>query len=259
MIDGHTHLDKGPLTKDYVYRFIHQAIKMGIDDLQIVNHTHRFQEFKPMYEKYKIVPEQKAWLDKDLEYSIYDYIALIEEMKKEELPIKVSFGLEVCYAHEDEELIRKLLSIYKWDFLIGSLHGINFYMYDCNWSLKRFWDVFDTNDLYHEYYEETYRLIQSDIFTQLGHADTFKMFNYYPSFDLKPYYEKLAKLLNEHHMKVENNVGCYYRYNHKDMGLNDELLKILKENHCMLLTSTDAHVPEHVGIHIKDVWDKTMN
>lgn len=259
MIDGHTHLDKGPLTKEYVYKFINQAIKMGIDDLQIVNHTHRFKEFKPVYEKYKIVPEQKAWLIFDQRISIQEYISLIEEMKKETLPIKVSFGLEVCYCHEDEAIIRELCSTYNWDFLIGSVHGIHYYMYDCDWSIRRFWKKFDVDDIYRDYYDELFHLVESDIFTQLGHPDTIKMWNYYPSYDLKPTYEKLAKLLNEHHMKVENNVGCYYRYHHKDMGMSDELLQVLKENHCQLLTSTDAHVPEHVGTSIKDVWDKTMN
>lgn len=258
MIDGHVHLEKGPHTKEYVHNFIDEAIRKGIDELQILDHTHRFKEFSPMYEKYRSVKEQEEWLNNDLKDSIYDYIKLIEEIKKEDLPIKVKFGLEVCYAKDDEELIRKLVSIYNWDFLIGSVHAIYYIAYDSSWSLKRLWEVYPIDDIYREYYKTMFDLIRSDIFTQLGHPDTIKMFNYYPSYDLTDTYNELAVLLNEHNMLVENNVGCYYRYHHKDKGLSNELLGILKKHNCHMITVSDAHRPEDVGNYIKDVWDITM-
>lgn len=259
MIDGHVHLEKGPLTKEYCYKLINSAVENGIDELQILDHTHRFKEFDPVYEKHKQIKVQyDKWLSKDFKDSIYDYIKLIEEMKKEDLPIKVSFGLEVCYQKQQEALLRDLLSIYKWDFLIGSVHAIYNIAYDSSWSVDELWNKYPTDEIYKKYYEEVFDLVKSDLFTQLGHPDTIKMFNYYPSYDLTDTYEKLAELLNEHNMKVENNVGCYYRYHHKDMGLSDELLSIFKKHHCRLITCSDAHYPEHIGTNIKDVWNKTM-
>ena len=50
MIDGHTHLENGPLTPDYCMEFIEAAVAKGIDTLHILDHTHRFIEFAPMYE-----------------------------------------------------------------------------------------------------------------------------------------------------------------------------------------------------------------
>ena len=38
-----------------------------------------------------------------------EYCALIQEIKAMDLPIKVSFGLEVCYVPEYEETIREIL------------------------------------------------------------------------------------------------------------------------------------------------------
>lgn len=258
MIDGHVHLEKGPLTKEYVYEFINEAIHKGIDELQILDHTHRFKEFEEVYEPYRINKAQIDWLDHDLRNSLNEYIALIEEMKKEKLPIKVTFGLEVCYQKDDEKIIRNKCSIYPFDYLIGSVHAIRHIVYDSNWSKDELWNRYPVDDIYKEYYEEMYSLIESDIFTQLGHPDTIKMFNYYPSFDLSDYNTKLARLAYKHHIKVENNVGCYYRYGHKDMGLSDELLKIFKDNHCEMITVSDAHLPKDVGNFIKDVWEKTM-
>ena len=259
MIDGHVHLEKGPLTKKYVYEFIEEAMNKGVDELQILDHTHRFKEFAPVYEKHWAVPAQAEWLSHDLRDSIYDYIKLIEEMKKENLPIKVRFGLEVCYSKAEENILRDLLSIYDWDFLIGSVHAIDYVAYDSSWSFDELWNKQPTDVIYKKYYESVFDLVKSNLFTQLGHPDTIKMFNLYPSYDLTPTYLELAKLLNEHHMKVENNVGCYYRYHHKDKGLSPELLKIFKDNKCDLITVSDAHLPKDVGNYIKDVWEITMN
>lgn len=46
-IDGHMHLENGPLTKEYVLQFVEEAQKKGIDEIQILDHTHRFIEFEP--------------------------------------------------------------------------------------------------------------------------------------------------------------------------------------------------------------------
>ena len=48
MIDGHVHLENGPLTKEYVMQFVEAAQKAGIDCLHILDHTHRFCEFAPL-------------------------------------------------------------------------------------------------------------------------------------------------------------------------------------------------------------------
>lgn len=259
MIDGHVHLEKGPLEKEYVYEFIEEAIKKNINELQILDHTHRFIECAPIYEKCKINQAQIDWLKSDLRDSIYDYIDLIEQIKKETLPIKVSFGLEVCYQKPEEENIKKYIKdIYDWDFLVGSVHAIDYIVYDSAWSKKELWEKFDVDYIYSKYYETVLDLVKSDLFTQLAHPDTIKMFNYYSTYDLTETYETLAEELNNHNMKVENNVGCYYRYHHKDIGLSDELLGIFKKHNCNIITASDAHYPKDVGNYIQNVWDKTM-
>ena len=46
MIDAHTHLENGDLSVEYVCKFIDAAKEKGITHLQILDHTHRFFEFK---------------------------------------------------------------------------------------------------------------------------------------------------------------------------------------------------------------------
>lgn len=261
MIDGHMHLENGPLTKEYVMEFINAGYEAGMDEIQILDHTHRFIEFRPTYQGvYDDCEYQAKWLDnKKMKFkdSLDDYIKVISEVRKEELPIKVKFGLEVCYVPEFENKIKEILKPYQFDFLVGAIHSIDGKLYDMSWSKEILWDKYPTDDIYKRYYELVFDLIKSDIFTQLAHPDTIKMFDYYPTYDLKPTYNELSKLLNEHHMLAENNTGCFYRYNHPDKGLSDELLEIFKKNNVKIITASDAHQPGHVGMCIKEIYDKT--
>lgn len=261
MIDGHMHLENGNLSVAYILEFVHSAHEKGFTEIQILDHTHRFKEFEVIYSELKEYPIQKTWLEnKKMKFkdTLDDYIKVIEEVKKMDLPIKVKFGLEVCYVPKYKETIKEILAPYSFDFLVGAIHSIDGILYDMKFSKELLWEKFDCDHIYKRYYELIFDLIESDLFTQLAHPDTIKLFNYYPTYDLKPTYHKMAELLNDHHMKAENNTGCYYRYNHKDKGLSDELLNILKEHKVSLITASDAHIPAHVGSCIKDIWDKTM-
>lgn len=261
MIDGHMHLEMGELTKEYVLTFVAEAQKKGITTIQILDHTHRFIEFEPIYKELKEYPIQKKWLEnKQMKFkdSLQDYQKLIDEIKAMDLPVHVLFGLEVCYVPKHKQLIKDILAPYDYDFLAGAIHSIDGILYDMSFSKQLLWEVQDINHIYKRYYELVFDLIESDTFTQLAHPDTIKLFNYYPTYDLSETYERMAVLLNKRHVKAENNTGCYYRYRHKDMGLSDELLSILRKNNVSMITASDAHKSEDVGTCIKEIHAKTM-
>lgn len=255
MIDGHVHLEFGPLHKDYVMEFINEAKQKGIHKIQILDHTHRFVEFQPIYENLRTHKIQDTWLNKSTKFCnrLDEFIKLMEEIKQMDCGIEVAYGLEVCYVFEMETLIKDILANYSFDFLVGAIHSIDGILYDMSFSKELLWDKYSVDHIYRRYYELVFQLIESDLFSQLAHPDTIKLFNYYPTYDLHDTYQTLAHLLNLHHMKAENNTGCFYRYHHKDMGLSDELLSILLENHVQIICASDAHKPSDVGSYIKEV------
>ena len=256
MIDAHVHLDKGPLTKKYLDEFIKEAIKNNIDEIHVLNHSHRFKEFKPLYKNCFGVLRQAAWLKYSLRDSIYDYINFIKEMKKEKFPIKVLFGLEVCYFEDKEDFLREILSIYDFDFLIGSIHYIDNIGYDVPWSKDALWSKYDADYIYKKYFNSYESLIKSDLFTQIGHPDTIKIYGIYPSYDLKDTYQRIAKLAHDHNVIVENNTKVHYEYKQKDIGLKQEFLDILKNNKCKLIASSDAHSPKEVGLFLEEAYKR---
>lgn len=248
-IDGHVHLENGPLTKEYVWEFVRSAQEKGIETLQILDHTHRFYEFHDMYKGvYESAAEQKEWFEKKQVNSIKEYQKLIEEMKKEAFPIEVRFGLEVCYSPENEPFLRQILARFPYDFLVGSVHSIDGLLYDMDaFSKELLWEKQDISSIYKRYYDRVKAAIESGLFTQIGHPDVIKMYNYPAGYDLLPTYHMLAKAAKEHHVKMEDNTGAHYRYHHEDVGLNDDFRQILMDQGVEIITASDAHYPKDVA------------
>lgn len=250
MIDGHVHLERGPYTREWMSKFVEQAQVMGITQLFMLEHTHRFEEFTGVYEaifKDQVVAkEQTEWFYNKPKLKITDYIAFIQEMKQIDWPIEVRFGLEVCYFPEKEELLRDKLSEYPWDFLIGSVHWIDGWGFD-NAKTKWSWEQKNIDELYEKYYEIMIKLVESQMFDSLGHPDSIKCFGYYSHKSLTQHYHKLAKVLKRNNVKTEFSAGLHINYNHSELGPNKELLQILLDHEVELVTVSDAHRPEDVG------------
>lgn len=248
MIDAHVHLENGPLSKDYVFEFIKSAQEKGIDHLQILDHTHRFFEFKEMYEDICQIPAQKEWFLKKQKNSIQEYIDLIEEVKKEPLPIQVTWGLEVCYKKEREDFLKNALQVYPFDFMVGSVHDVFDRLYDISaFSKELLWNQYQSKDIYAAYYQQLKSCIESDLFTQIGHPDVIKLYQIDPGYDLTPTYHELATLAKTHGVAMEDNTGAYYRYRHPQIGLHPTLRKILLAKEVPILWASDAHIPQNVG------------
>jgi len=56
--------------------------------------------------------------------------------------------------------------------------------------------------------------------------------------------------LLEHSFRFHN--GLFINYGHRELGMNRELLRVLKQNGVHLMTASDAHRPEDVGRYIKE-------
>ena len=98
---------------------------------------------------------------------IKEYIDFIELMKKEEFPIKIKFGLEVCYSPQHEHDIEEIEKLYDFDLIMGSIHFIDGFAFS---HLKQRWssnDV-DINKLYDRYYSIMIKLVKSNLFSGLA-------------------------------------------------------------------------------------------
>ena len=255
MIDAHVHLDKGELSLQWIQQFVNKAVEMNIDELYLLEHTNLFLEFMPIYEELESYNEyQRKWVENKRNNAVplSDYINFIKEIKKIELPIKIKYGLVICYSPLYEEYLRNTLSHFSFDFYLGSIHTIDGWAFS---HLKQKWsekDV-DADVIYKKYYEVMLKLIESRLFNGLAHPFSLGCYGVSPKADFTHEYEKIAVSLYKNNMYTELNSGLTLNYGVRNFGMNEPMFKKLKENNVKILTSSDAHKPEHVGAYVSEM------
>ena len=251
MIDAHVHVLNKPTDKytvELLERFVEAALKAKISEIYLLEHTHQFCEFKQVYQPIATYDQyQLSWLSRKMGGTIDNYLELIEIGKKQHYPIKIKFGLEVCYIPETEDLLGSILSEYDFDFLTGAVHYID------NWGFDHkaeFWNGINVDKAYKRYYEAMMGLIETGFFDGLAHPDSIKCFQCYPSYDLIETYSTIADLLNKYDMYVEQSGGLVLNHGCSELGMNRSMLKVFKNNGVKIMTASDAHKPEHTGANI---------
>lgn len=261
MIDAHIHISHRNIERyslNHIESFVEQAQKRDIKHIYLLEHTHQFYEFKQMYKPIEEYNEyQKKWLSTKLTASFGDYIDFVEAAGKYRFPIAVSFGLEVCYIPETKPALLDILKQANMDFIVGAVHFID------NWGFDHraeHWDGRDIDNAYMRYYEIMLDMIKLGVFDGVAHPDSIKCFGNYPSYDLEKTYENIAKALVATDMYAEQSGGLALNYGFPELGMNAKMLRALKRNGVRIVTASDAHKPEHVGLNIRElheIFEKT--
>ncbi len=245
--DLHIHIERGPYTVEWIEKFINHAIKMNLSEINLLEHSIRIKEFHPCFkEAREYSAYQENWF-KGKESSAHgfeEYRALINEIRGREYPIKVNFGLEICWFEQHEDYIRSLVSDGFLDYLLGSVHWVD------NWTFnqrKYQWKNKAYNQIYKRYFEMEGSLIESDIFDIIAHPDLIRCHGLYPDYDLTETYHNLAKNAVKHNVALEMNTT-----RGKQLGINEAFFNASVEEGAAFSTGSDAHRPEDVGKGIKE-------
>lgn len=246
MKDLHIHIERGPYEIQWIEQFISKAAEMELDEICLLEHSIRFKDFHPSFKEareYSLY--QQRWFDGKLPsaHTLDEYKALIDEIRSRDYPVKVSFGLEICYFEQHEDLIRDLVSDNYFDYLLGSVHWID------NWTFnqrKYQWLGKSVDKIYRRYFELENALVESEIFDIIAHPDLVRCHSLYPSYDLTDTYTKLCENIKAHNMLLEMNTS-------KSLGVNKEFFEIAKNTGVAFSTGSDAHRVEDVGRGIKEV------
>lgn len=253
MVDGHIHIERGAYTLDWIQKFVDRAVETGLDEIRLLEHCYRFREFVPMYDDLCASGDYvNTWFHSRAGvHNMEDYLQLIEQVRNRQFPVKILFGLEVCYFKGQEAFVVEQTKDIGLDFLLGSVHFVDNFAFDHTAEL---WNGVDVDTIYHHYYEDSISLAKSGVFDGIGHPDTIKLFGHKASFPLTEYYERLAQALSESNMYADQNSGAARRCPHTaSLGIDAEFLRILKKHHVPLVTSSDAHCPEDVGDRIQEL------
>ncbi len=247
MIDAHVHLEKGPYTPDWVAQFIETALHRGIREVWFVEHCYRFAPFVPMYER--ICQENaffRTWFSRKAgTASLEEYLRLAEGMRRTATPVKLRFGLEVCWIPGGAALVRQITKDLPLDFLVGSLHTVGSFAFDHQAAL---WDGQDVDQVYDAYFREATALADSGLFDGMAHPDSIGLFGHQPSYSLTSRYDQLAAALSRNQMYAEQNSGVHRRCPTTGrLGMAPALAAAMSHHGVRLVTASDAHRPADVG------------
>lgn len=183
-----------------------------------------------------------------------EYVVYIEKLKQINFPIRLKFGLEVCYSPEHVIDIAQMKQMYPFDFLVGSIHFIDGWAFS---HLKQRWgkDDYDIDKLYEKYYALMLSLINSRLFSGLAHPQSLQCYGAYPQKDFKHIYLQLAQALCSNDMYIEESSGLAINYGDKQLGMNADMLECMVRCNVPILTVSDAHSPQNVGLYIKEMND----
>jgi histidinol-phosphatase (PHP family) len=248
MKDLHIHIERGAYTTEWIERFINKAVEENLDEICLLEHSIRFKDFHPTFNEAKNYNlYQSKWFDGKAKtaHTLDEYKELVEKIRSREYPIKVSFGLEICWFEQHEDIIRNLTSDGFFDYLLGSVHWVD------NWTFnqrKYQWLGRDLNQIYRGYFELENSLVESGIFDIIAHPDLITCHGLYPDYDLTNTYRELCENVKAHDMLFEMNTS-------KGLGVNEQFFNIALETGVKFSTGSDAHRVEDVGRRIKEVTE----
>lgn len=246
MRDLHIHIERGPYTVEWIEKFINKAISEELDEICLLEHSIRFVDFYPLFKEAREYSNyQRKWVDAKAQtaHSLDEFKELASEIRNREYPIKISFGLEICYFEQHCDAIENLTSDGFFDYLIGSVHWID------NWTFnqrKYQWLGKNTDNIYKRYFEMQNSLAESGLFDIIAHPDLITCHKLYPSYNLSDTYRQLCENLKSHSVMLEMNTS-------KGLGVNKQFFDIAEKVGVEFSTGSDAHRPEDVGRSIREV------
>lgn len=241
MVDYHIHTDRCGHAEGSIEEYYREARRKGLEEIGFADHF-------PL-DLLGFTPPLKVTMEGE---ELSQYVKDIDELRRQKRNPSVKMGIEVDYLPGKEEVIKRELKPYPFDYIMGSVHFLG------NWDftnpqvapeyekLKEH-EIFQIHE---EYFQLVEQVVQSGIFDIIGHIDVIKKFGYLPRKGTHYLMERASDLLEEADMCVEVNTAGYYAPI-KEFYPGMEFLKLCFNKKIAVTLGSDAHRPGDVGRDIK--------
>jgi histidinol-phosphatase (PHP family) len=227
LVDYHMHVKFDTTGKKEPIEYVKVAKTKGLDEIGFSDHFNFFPNDYSMNEE-----------------ELSDYAKMIKELKnKVKMPLR--FGIEMDYIPDFEKRIKSILKLYRFDYVIGSIHLIDGWLFDDQKKISGYnrWNKYA---LYQRYFELLRKAAESKMFNIMGHADIIKIFNFKPRKDIGDIMEETAVAFMKSKVCVEINTKGLEKPC-KEMYPSEKFLKICFEHGIPITLGSDAHCPRNVG------------
>jgi histidinol-phosphatase (PHP family) len=216
--------------------YIAPAIAAGLSEIGFSDHLTLFKDL----EDWNMNPE-----------NIFPYINHIKALRENEPNIKIKTGLEVDYIEGKEIEIRKFLSDFSFDYLIGSVHYLGEKTVDVG---PEFYEGKSIDKLFEAYFDSVCAAASSGLFDIIGHCDLIRIYGYKSSSGIEHLYRKLAETMKTHNVAFEVNTNGRNRPL-ADFYPDRKFLYIFREKNIPLCVNSDAHMPSRIGQYFDEAYE----
>ncbi|MFH1150513.1 MAG: histidinol-phosphatase HisJ family protein [Actinomycetota bacterium] len=174
------------------------------------------------------------------------YVEQVLELKERSVGrITVRLGIEADYdaATMEERIV--MMNAYPWDYVIGSVHVLDGWIFDDPRNLDRYRDI-DLDEFYLEYLYAVESMVQTGLYDIIAHADLAKKFDMRASIDLRPHYRRLLEKVKAAGMCYEINTAGL-RWPVAEMYPEPEFVRIAAELGVPVTLGSDSHSPDDIG------------
>lgn len=243
LIDYHTHHERCGHAVGKLEEYIQQGIAIGLDHLGVSDHMPLLHVDPAAY--YSEVAMPLAELPRYVE----EAFALKEKYRGQ---IEVRVGLEGDYVEGWEEEISRLIEMYPWDYVIGSVHFLG------EWDVTDYrqvhhWEGQDAFAIYQRYYKAVAKAAATGFYDIMGHLDVIKRFGYKPGAEL----EQAVLELERTALHAVAKAGVVMELNASglskpcaEMFPSQRILQGAIELGIPLTLGSDAHDPQKLGEHL---------
>lgn len=242
-----------PYSLETLENYIKEAQSQGIDEIAIMEPSVKFFEFAPLYDEVrKTYKNQDEWYLSKATCSLQTYLDFVKEMKLQQFPIKVHFGLCIDYLPQKESFIKKMIQESHLDLYTGRIYFIDNIAFSWNpISFTMLWDKYHTSYLIRKYYELVHALITSKLFHGLADFELIHNLNVAYYFSLERTYQKTVRLLANHKMYVEADTSYIFRHKKSTMNLPDSFIKYCHQHNVEVVYVSNALHPIETGLYFE--------
>jgi histidinol-phosphatase (PHP family) len=252
-VDCHVHLqphgEKPPMTRERIEAYVAAGRERGVERIAITEHLFRFEEaYRRLHGWWDADPDPRLaalaesyWRD-HVSGSVADYVKVVEAAKRDGLPVLL--GIELDWLQGHEETLRQFVAPYDWDVVLGSVHYIGAWGFDCSEFIEE-WDKRPVEEAWAEYGALVNEMAASGLVDVVAHPDVPKVFGHRPS-DETPLHDAILAGAMATGTAVELNSNGL-RKPCREIYPAQPLLKRAHDLGLPITLASDAHVPERVG------------
>jgi histidinol-phosphatase (PHP family) len=255
--DWHVHPDYSLDATGTIDQYCRRALELGLEEICFTTHydsdPYRKDEDPFMRIGGKLVPL--------CEENVRRYINEVKDAQRkyDSSGLMVKVGLEVDYAPHIEEELKRSLSTFNLDYVLGAVHCLDHIAISASNEAERYFAKKSMEEMVEEYYNILEQAVTSDLFDAIAHLDIYKKYGlgFYGDNILtlhRGLVEPVLEAMVKHDVGMEINTGVL-RKGHREFCPGREILITAMQMGVKIAAiGSDAHKIEHLGMGIEEAY-----